>query len=68
MEPGLLKYTIECAECHSRSSAFAVERGWRGYPFDDPETDAPAEVVFFCGTCAVAEFGAGEWAEPADVD
>jgi hypothetical protein len=36
-----------------------VWQGWRAYRVDDPDTDEPPAVAFFCQACAEREFGYG---------
>ena len=44
-----------CVECPCLSSATA--RGWKAYRPDDPETDEPPKLAFYCPECAEREFG-----------
>jgi hypothetical protein len=48
-------YTVRCAECGSSSGLRWT--GWRAYRSDDPETDEPPALAFYCPTCAEREFG-----------
>jgi hypothetical protein len=48
-------HVLPCAECPRVSSASA--RGWRAYRADDPETDEPPRLAFYCPECACREFG-----------
>ena len=47
--------TVRCAECSSSSGLYW--QGWRAYRVDDPETDEPPALAFYCPTCAKREFG-----------
>ena len=44
---------IECGGVPSDSRA----RGWRGLRCDEPFTDDPPAVAFYCPVCAEREFG-----------
>ena len=46
---------LQCVECGAISDTRA--RGWAGYRCDDPETDEPPALAFYCPACASAEFG-----------
>jgi hypothetical protein len=46
--------TVRCAECKSSSGLYW--RGWRALRVDDPETDEPPALAFYCPTCAAREF------------
>jgi hypothetical protein len=46
---------LACAECPRVSSVSA--RGWKAYRSDDPETEEPPELAFYCPDCARREFG-----------
>ena len=48
-------HVLACAECPRVSSVTA--RGWKGYRTDEPETDDPPQVAFYCPACARREFG-----------
>ena len=48
---------ISCHEC-GRSSG-ETWRGWRAYRTDDPETNEPPALAFYCRACSEREFGAG---------
>jgi hypothetical protein len=47
---------VVCREC-GRSSG-TTWRGWRAYRTDDPETNEPPALAFYCRACAEREFGA----------
>jgi len=47
---------IACHEC-GRSSG-DTWCGWRAYRTDDPETNEPPALAFYCRACAEREFGA----------
>jgi len=47
--------TVACCECGISSGAYWV--GWRAYRTDDPETDEPPALAFYCPACADREFG-----------
>lgn len=47
-------HVLACAECPRVSSASA--RSWKGYRVDDPETDEPPTLAFYCPDCARREF------------
>jgi hypothetical protein len=49
--------SVHCAECKCSSGLYW--QGWRAYRVDDPETDEPPAVAFFCQACAEREFGYG---------
>jgi hypothetical protein len=49
--------TVHCIECESSSGLYW--QGWRAYRVDDPETDEPPALAFYCPTCAQREFGLG---------
>jgi hypothetical protein len=46
---------LTCIECGVVSDGDA--RGWIGRRYDDPETDRRPELVFYCSSCTVREFG-----------
>ena len=46
---------LTCIDCGVVSDGDA--RGWIGRRYDDPETDRPPELVFYCSSCTVREFG-----------
>ena len=46
---------IACHEC-GRSSG-DTWRGWRAYRTDDPETNDPPALAFYCRACSEREFG-----------
>jgi DNA-directed RNA polymerase subunit M/transcription elongation factor TFIIS len=48
--------SVHCAECGSSSGLYW--RGWRACRTDEPETDEPPALAFYCPTCAEREFGA----------
>jgi hypothetical protein len=43
-----------CVECGRESDP--RWRGWRAYRIDEPETDDPPELGFYCPECASEEF------------
>jgi hypothetical protein len=45
-----------CAECGCLSSLHWV--GWGAYRMDEPATDEPPALAFFCPVCAASKFGA----------
>jgi len=45
---------MECIECGRIGEGRAP--GWRGFRADEDE-GSPAELVFYCPTCAAHEFG-----------
>ena len=47
-----------CQECGQPSGA--AWRGWRAYRADDPETNEPPTLTFYCPACAEREFGDDE--------
>ena len=49
-------HMVACREC-GRSSG-TTWRGWRAYRTDDPETNEPPALAFYCRACAEREFGA----------
>jgi hypothetical protein len=49
-------HVLACVECPRVSTITA--RGWKAYRADDPETDEPPQLAFYCPDCARAEFGA----------
>jgi hypothetical protein len=48
-------HVLACVECPRVSTATA--RGWKAYHMDDPHTNEPPDLVFYCPSCAEAEFG-----------
>ena len=46
---------VECIECR-RVNAF-LWHGWKAYRVDDPDTNEPPELGFYCPGCAEREFG-----------
>jgi hypothetical protein len=48
--------TVHCIECKSSSGLYW--QGWGAYRTDDPDTDEPPALAFYCPTCAQREFGA----------
>lgn len=46
---------LRCAECRTRSDALA--QGWRAYRYDEPHTDEPPALAFYCPDCPEREFG-----------
>jgi hypothetical protein len=46
---------LRCTEC--RASSGPDTSGWRGYRWDEPYTDDPPAVAFYCPDCAEREFG-----------
>jgi hypothetical protein len=53
---------LRCVECRSQSGLLAL--GWLAVRCDDPETDGPPELAFYCPECARAEFGVEARREP----
>ena len=49
-------HALACAECARLSGVSA--RGWRAYRTDDPETQEPPALAFYCPESASHEFGA----------
>lgn len=47
-----------CVECH-RPWLPADDERWRAYLGCDEDLDEPAELVFYCATCAKSESGTG---------
>jgi hypothetical protein len=47
-------HVLACTECPRVSS---TARGWKAYRVDDPETDEPPRLAFYCPDCSQAEFG-----------
>jgi hypothetical protein len=48
-------HVLACAVCPRISSVTA--HGWRAYRSDDPETDEPPRLAFYCPECSRKEFG-----------
>ena len=48
-------HVLACAEC-PRVSGITV-RGWKAYRTDDPLSDEPPALAFYCPECAEREFG-----------
>jgi len=48
-------HVLACAECPRVSSVSA--RGWKAYRSDDPETNEPPTLTFYCPECSEREFG-----------
>ena len=46
---------MRCVECGAEPDEQAV--GWRAYHAEDPEEDDEPELVLYCPTCALHEFG-----------
>jgi len=46
---------LRCIECGAVSGP--GERGWRGFRCDEPFTNDPPAVAFYCRECAEREFG-----------
>lgn len=42
--------TVACTECRRPSDP--GWRGWRAYLIEDPESDEPPEVAFYCPACS----------------
>jgi hypothetical protein len=49
-------HVLACVECPRVSSVTA--RGWKGYRSDDPDTEEPPRLSFYCPECAHEHFGA----------
>lgn len=47
-------HVLTCAECPRLSNLTAT--GWRAYRSDDPETNEPPQLSFYCPDCAEREF------------
>ena len=47
--------SVHCAECKCSSGLYW--QGWRALRVDDPETDEPPALAFYCPSCAEREFG-----------
>jgi hypothetical protein len=48
-------YELRCIECGAVPSDSRA-RGWRGFRWDEPFTDDPPAVAFYCPQCAEREF------------
>ena len=48
-------HVLACAECPRVSTVTA--RGWKGYRSDDPDTNEPPRLSFYCPECAHEHFG-----------
>jgi hypothetical protein len=48
-------HILACVECLRVSSLSA--RGWKAFRSDDPETNEPPRLAFYCPDCAGREFG-----------
>jgi hypothetical protein len=46
---------VACRECGRSSGLYW--RGWRAYRTDDPETNEPPALAFYCRACSEREFG-----------
>jgi hypothetical protein len=46
---------MECVECGAVTDERAQD--WRGYRVDEPDTDEPRELAFYCRECADREYG-----------
>jgi hypothetical protein len=49
-------HVLACAECPRVSSITA--RGWKAFRVENPETDEPPELAFYCPGCAEEIFEA----------
>jgi hypothetical protein len=47
--------SVHCAECTCSSGLYW--QGWRAFRVDDPDTDEPPALAFYCPSCAAREFG-----------
>jgi hypothetical protein len=47
--------TVQCVECETSSGLYW--QGWRAYRVDEPGTDEPPALAFFCPICAKRQFG-----------
>ncbi len=52
---GSREHSLACAECGRRSAGQA--RGWRAYLVESDDYPLLDEVVFYCASCALREFG-----------
>jgi len=57
--PSRLSYRLSgplvCAQCGDASPPRAP--GWQGHRIDEPDTDDPPAVAFYCPFCVAREFG-----------